>query len=62
MAHLGSMTTDKRLAFDKYVVSNKRLKEIEFEIEKNLSAVLFKKVGSSLLNSTFHMDFLYKYF
>ena len=60
MAHLGSMTTDKRLAFDKYVVSNKRLKEIEFEIEKN--RVLFKKVGSSLLNSTFHMDFLYKYF
>ena len=60
MAHLGSMTTDKRLAFDKYVVSNKRLKEIEFEIEKN--PVLFKKVGSSLLNSTFHMDFLYKYF
>jgi hypothetical protein len=49
VAHLGSMTTDKRLAFDKYVVSNKRLKEIEFEIEKNLSAVLFKKVGSSLI-------------
>ena len=48
MAHLGSMTTDKRLAFDKYVTQNKRLNEIEFEIEKNQTAILFERKGTIL--------------
>ena len=48
MADLGSKTTDKRLAFEKYVISNKRFKEAEFVIEKGKIADVYKKNGSKL--------------
>ena len=47
MAVLSSKATDGRLSFTKYVTENKRLPEIEFEIEKGLTANLFVKRGTS---------------
>jgi hypothetical protein len=49
MADLGSKATDGRLSFIKYVVDNKRFAEIDFEIEKDKSTVLFSKKGNSLV-------------
>ena len=48
MADLSNTTTDKRLSFTKYVTDNKRYSEIEFEIEKDRSTFVFKKVGQAL--------------
>jgi len=45
MAVLSSQTTDKQLSFTKYVTNNKRLKDIDFEIDKGLEAVLYTKSG-----------------
>ena len=45
MADLASTTTDKRLAFTKYVTDNKRFREIEFEVEKGRETYLYSKEG-----------------
>lgn len=50
MADLGSTTTDRRLAFVKYVVDNKRFAEIDFVIEKGKSTTLFTKKGTTLVS------------
>lgn len=49
MADLGSQTTDKRLSFEKYVTKNSRWQEIEFEIEKGKSTLLYKKQNNTLV-------------
>lgn len=41
MADLSQKTTDRRLAFTKYVTDNKRFKEIEFQIETNKSTPIY---------------------
>lgn len=48
MAVLSDKATDGRMSFVKYVTENKRLGEIEFEIEKNKTGTLFKQSGNSL--------------
>jgi len=52
MADLGSKATDGRLSFIKYVTENKRFSEIEFEIEKGKSTVLYTKKGKNLVAGT----------
>lgn len=52
MADLGSKATDGRLSFVKYVTENKRFNEIEFEIEKGKSTVVYTKKGTSLVAGT----------
>jgi hypothetical protein len=52
MADLGSKATDGRLSFVKYVTDNKRFLEIEFEIEKGKSSVVYTKKGVGLLAGT----------
>lgn len=45
MADLASTTTDKRLAFTKYVTDNKRFRDIEFEVEKGRETYLYNNEG-----------------
>ena len=45
MADLGSTTTDRRLAFTKYVTDNKRFREIEYEVEKGRETYLYSAEG-----------------
>lgn len=52
MADLGSKATDGRLSFTKYVTENKRFAEIEFEIEKGKSTVVYTKKGTNLIAGT----------
>lgn len=52
MATLGSKSTDGRLSFVKYVEQNKRFAEIEFEVEKDKEAYLYKKVGAKNLKAS----------
>lgn len=49
MADLGSKATDGRLSFVKYVTDNKRFSEVEFEIEKGKSTVIYTKKGADLI-------------
>lgn len=46
MATLSSKTTSGDLSFNKYVKDNKRFAEIEYEIEKGMSAPLIEKKGA----------------
>lgn len=48
MADLGSKATDGRLSFTKYVTDNKRYAEIEFEIEKGKTALMYSLKGNTL--------------
>lgn len=48
MATLGDTTTDKRLAFIKYVTDNLRFAEVEYEIEKDKPGQLFKLKGTGV--------------
>lgn len=50
MADLGSKATDGKLSFVKYVTDNPRFKEIDFEIEKGKSTVVYTKKGSNLVS------------
>ena len=52
MADLGSKATDGRLSFVKYVTENKRFAEIDFEIEKGKSTVVYTKKGTNLVAGT----------
>lgn len=52
MADLGSKATDGRLSFVKYVTENKRFSEVEFEIEKGKSTVVYTKKGTALVAGT----------
>jgi hypothetical protein len=52
MADLASKATDGRLSFIKYVTENKRFKEIEFEIEKGRSTVVYTKKSNGLAAGT----------
>jgi hypothetical protein len=52
MADLGSKATDGRLSFTKYVTENKRFSEIDFEIEKGKSTVLYTKKGKNIVAGT----------
>lgn len=49
MADLSQLTTDRRLAFTKYVTDNKKLAEIEFEIEKGKTAT-FYSINNNILS------------
>lgn len=49
MADLSSKATDGRLSFVKYVTDNKRYAEIEYEIEKGKSTVIYTKKGNALV-------------
>jgi hypothetical protein len=52
MATLSQKATDGRLSFVKYVTDNKMFLEIEFEIEKGKSSVIFNKKGNSAVPGT----------
>jgi hypothetical protein len=52
MADLSQKATDGRLSFVKYVTENKRLDEIDFEIEKGKPSPLYTKKGTALSPST----------
>lgn len=52
MADLGSKATDGRLSFVKYVTENKRFTEVEYEIEKGKSTVMYTKKGAGLVAGT----------
>jgi hypothetical protein len=56
MADLSQKATDGRLSFVKYVTENKRLAEIDFEIEKGKPSPLYTKKGNVLTPS----DKIYK--
>jgi hypothetical protein len=49
MADLSQKTTDRRLAFTKYVTDNKRFKEIDFQIETNKSTPIYVIKGAKLV-------------
>lgn len=51
MAHLGSRATDGRLSFTKYVTDNKRFSEIQFEIEKDKTTLVYTKKNNTLTPS-----------
>lgn len=51
MADLSSKATDGRLSFTKYVTDNARFAEIEYEIEKGKTAIVYTKSGSKLTPS-----------
>lgn len=52
MADLSSKSTDGRLSFVKYVTENKRFAEVEYEIERGKSTVIFKKERGKLVAGT----------
>ena len=52
MADLSQKATDGRLSFVKYVTENKRLDEIDFEIEKGKPSPLYIKKGTVLSPSS----------
>ena len=53
MADLASTTTDKRLAFTKYVTDNKRFREIEYEVEKGRETYLYSMEGLPYSKTTY---------
>lgn len=53
MADLASTTTDRRLAFTKYVTDNKRFREIEFEVEKGRETHLYNMEGVPVSKITY---------
>lgn len=52
MADLSGKSTDGRLSFVKYVTENKRFAEIEYEIERGKSTVIYKKERGKLVAGT----------